>query len=345
MKFCLSPSLRRRPSTLAAWLAVPLLLAGATSPGVESLPGYVVLPLVSLPRSNQAMMRFKVNDQSTMLIVDTGATSIALDKRLYAAAHVRSNDAAPGQLPPEVGRKFKANGSEPAEVGYVDSLKAGGAELGKRPVSVLDLSQAFNGYNSMHQQTAIGGLLGEDVLQDYSAIIDWRRRGVYLNIDRSKRMKLGPGLVASGWTAVPLDATNYRHFTVRCTVGGKPARLVVDTGASYTSFAPGLVPITMMYNRLNDTTSLGHLGSSAGISSMIGGDATMHPGRVEHWKIGDYEIASSVVAVSAMPQWVQGEHSTGDGPVLGFLGCEVLAANNAIIDIGSRVLYLKHSTH
>lgn len=320
---------------------LPLLAATAAS-AAESLPGYVVLPLVPIPHSNQAMLRVKINDHSAMLIVDTGATGVALDRRLYAEARVRSDNAAPGQVPPQVGQKVKYNGTESGEVGYVDSLKAGGAELGKRPVSVLDMAGAFAAYNNMHQQTAISGLLGEDVLQDYSAIIDWRRRGVYLNTDRSKRMKLGPGLLANGWTAVPMSPTNYHHFTVQCSIGGQPARLVVDTGASYTTLGKGIVPVTMMYNRSADTVSLGHLGSSSMISSMLGGDATAFPGQVEHWKIGDFEIASSVVAVHTMPQWLREEQSAGDGPVAGLLGCEILAKNSAIIDIGAHTLYLKH---
>lgn len=341
MKFSLLSSLKRR-STLAAWLAAALLFTGAKLPGADALPGYVVVPLVSIPRSNQAMMRVKVNDQSTMLIVDTGATDIALDQRLYAAARVRSRDAAPGQVPPQASQKFKYNGTESAEVGYLDSFKAGGAELGKRRVSVLDMGGAFSSYNNMHQQTAIGGLLGEDVLQDYAAVIDWRRRGVYLNVDRSKRMKLGAGFAAAGWTAVPMSPTNYRHFTVPCRVGGQPARLVVDTGASFTTFGKGIVPVTMLYNRAQDTVSTGHLGSSAMVASMLGGDSTAYPGQVEHWKIGDYEIASSVITVHTMPQWLREEQSAGEGPILGLLGCEILAGNNAIIDIGGRTLYLKH---
>lgn len=341
MKFTLLPRPRRCSLLVCSLLALPLLAAGVRA---EGIPGYVVLPLVPVRGSNQATLRVKVNNLSTMLVVDTGASTTAIDRNLYAAARVRSNDAAPGQLPPEVGRKFKANG-EPAEVGYLDSLKAGEAELGKRSVGVLNLGGVFGQYNNLHGRLSLGGLMGEDVLQHYSAIIDWRRRGVYFNIDPSKRMKLGGGLVAGGWTAVPMAPTNYHHFTVQCEVGGKAARLVVDTGAGYTSFGKGIVPITMMYNRSHDSVSIGHLGTNSGTMSMIGQDATTYPGRAEHWKIGNFEIASSVVAVSDLPAWLREEQSAGEGPVLGFLGCEIMAKNSAIIDIGGRTLYLKHPAH
>ncbi len=329
-----------RRSGLSPWLVILLLFAGMTAAQADGIPGYVVLPLVPVGRANQATLRVKINDQSTMLVVDTGASSTALDRNLYAAARVRSNDAAPGQLPPEVGRKFKTNG-EPGEVGYVDSLKAGNAELGKRPVGVLNLSGAFAQYNNMHGRASIGGLLGEDVLQQYSAIIDWRRRGVYFNVDPSKRIKFGGGFVASGWTAVPMSPTNYHHFTVQCMVGGKPARLVVDTGAGFTSFNKGVVPVTMLYNRTDDR-SIGHLGVNSGTMTMIGQDSRTFAGRAENWKIGDFEISSAVVSVGDLPPWLSEEKSAGEGPVLGFLGCEILARNSAVIDIGGHTLYLKH---
>ena len=207
---------------------------------------------------------------------------------------------------------------------------------------MLDLRGVFSRYNNAHGQTAIGGLLGEDVLQQYAAIIDWRRHGVYFNLDPSKRMKLGAGLVASGWTAVPMSPTNARHFTVQCTINGQPVRLVVDTGAGYTNIDKGVIPVTMLYNRRDDSTSLGHLGTNRGTMSMIGQDMAVYPGRLDNWKIGNFEIPSSVVAVNQLPQWVRDERGAGDGPVLGFLGCEILSKNSAIVDIGSHTLYLKH---
>ena len=215
--------------------------------------------------------------------------------------------------------------------------------FGGGPAIVTDLSSLFAQYNNLHGAGSIAGLLGEDVLHRYAAIIDWRRRGVYFNTDPSKRMKLGPSLTAAGWTAIPMAPTNSHRFTVPCTVNGKQARLLVDTGAGFTSFAPGIVPLSVNYNR--DTgSSMAHLASTGMTSRMIGLDSTMYPAEVEHWKIGTYEIASSYVAVHKFPPGALADESSDPGPTLGLLGSEILAKNNALIDIAGSTLYLKSST-
>ena len=303
------------------------------------IPGYVVLPLSPMGRANQATLRVTLNGRSTMLILDTGASRTALDSRFYHGVRSTATTVNPSELPLESQRQLRVNGQK-AEVGYIDSLKSGPMDFGKGPVIVTDLSATTAVYNNYHAQGAVSGLLGEDLLHRYSAIIDWRRRGVYFNTDPSKRMKLGPGLIAAGWTAVPMAVSSVRHFIVPCTVNGKAVRLDVDTGAQFTTFSPGIVPLTVIYNQ--DTgPSMRRIASATGTLSMIGGDILLHPARVEHWKIGNYEVPSSSVAVSAVPSLFLTQEAAGDGPILGFLGAEVLAANNAIVDVGGSTLYLK----
>ncbi len=315
----------------------PASLAAAAS----SIPGYAIVPLTILPRTNQTTVRVAVNGQSTMLILDTGASTSLLDRNFYKGAQSKASSVAESDLPAGIPSQTKGNGLK-AEVGYV-SLKAGNADFGKGPVSVMDLSSMFGAYNSRHGAGAIGGLLGEDVLRRYAAIIDWRRRGVYFNLDSSKRMKnLGKELTAGGWTAVPMSSTSGRRFTVPCTVGSQPAKLLVDTGAGFTAFSPGIVPLKMLYNR--DTgPSMARLASLEATSSMIGGDSTSYPADLEHWKIGAYEIDHSTVAVHRFPPHSMDDESPGAGPMLGLLGPEILARNNAIIDIAGSTLYLKRS--
>ena len=213
-------------------------------------------------------------------------------------------------------------------------------DFGKGPALVVGLTAGMERYNSEHSQMAVGGLMGEDILHRYSAVIDWRRRGVYFNTDPSKRIKMGPGFIAAGWTAIPMATSNDRHFFVPCTVSGRPVRLMVDTGAQFTTFIDGILPLTTIYNR--DTGgSMARIGSTGMTLSMIGSDMEMHPARVEHWKIGNFEIAKSSVAVAKLPHALVNEQVAGDGPILGVLGAELLASNHAIIDVGGSTLYLK----
>ena len=332
-------------SRLRAWVfravltAVCLLPDGVSRVSAQSIPGYVVLPLTPMERANQATLRVNLNGQSTRLVLDTGANVTLVDSGFYRGARSQATTVTKADLPAGMQKHVNANG-QAAEIGYIDSLTSGAMNFGRGPVLVTDLRSNFGRYNSYHAQAAIGGLLGEDILHRYAAIIDWRRRGVYFNTDPSKRLKLGPGLIGAGWTAVPMAPSPSRHFVVPCTVSGKPARLIVDTGAQFTTFVPGVVPLHILYNR--DTgSSVTRLASTTMPLSLIGGDSTMNPARVEHWKIGDFEVASSNVAVATIPHGLLAIQAGGDGPILGLLGAEVLAANNAIVDVGGSTLYLK----
>ena len=326
--------------TLILLIGLHIFFSSAPARAAGEIPGYAVVPLTLVGRANQATIHVTINGQPTHLILDTGASSLVLDSRFYAIAHPKGN-ASSDELPPGIPRTSTANG-EKVNIGYISSMQAGPMDFHNGPVAVLDLSSMLGQYNNYHASGSIAGLMGEDVLRRYSAIIDWRRRGVYFNIDPSKRMKLGPGLVSAGWTAVPMLSTSSRHFAVPCAVSGKPAKLLVDTGAQFTSFAPGIVPLDILYNR--DTRgSMVHLASTTSTMSMIGMDTSMHPARVENWKVGNYEIAHSNVAVQKFPANLLSQQSDGDAPLLGLLGSEFLAENNAIIDIGGSTLYLKAS--
>ena len=321
-------------------LALACLLPGWLGrASAQAIPGYVVLPLSPMHLANQATLRVTLNGHSTMLVLDTGATVTLLDSGFYRGASSKATTVNKADLPPALQQHVSANGQS-AEVGYIESLKSGAMDFGKGPVIVTDLSSGLGRYNNYHADSAVGGLLGEDILHRYAAIIDWRRRGVYFNTDPSKRLKLGPGLLAAGWIAIPMEPANSRHFLVPCTVSGKQVRLIVDTGAEFTTFVPGVVPLNVIYNR-DAGTSMGHLASTGTALSMIGGDSVMHPARVLNWKIGNYEVSSSSVAVGNIPHGLLTMQAGGDGPILGLLGAEVLAANNAIVDVGGSTLYLK----
>ncbi len=290
-------------------------------------------------RANQACIAVSINGRSTRLILDTGAYATVLDDHFYQGVHTQPSGVSEDQLPPELRKKVTANG-EKAQVGYITEMTAGAMNFGKGPVVVTDLSHTMGRFNGQHPAEAVGGLLGEDILRRYSAVIDWRRRGVYFNTDPSKRINFGRAFTSAGWKAVPLSPTNGRHYTVQCTVENKPVRMIVDTGAQYTTLRTGVMPLPMHYNR-DPGYSMAHLLSSAIPMSMIGLDSTAYLARLDHWKIADYELGSTNVVADQFPPNFGNEQSAGDGPILGLLGAEVLAKNNAVIDIAGPTLYLK----
>ena len=139
-----------------------------------------------------------------------------------------------------------------------------------------------------------------------------------------------------------MAATNGNHFTVQATVEGKPVRVIIDTGATYTSFAPNIVKFSQMIYHLNDSTGT-RLQTTAMSMSMINASTVAYPARLAHWKLGNYEVPSTVGSVTELPPGILKEQSAGEGPLLGLVGAEVLAMNNAIVDVAGSTLYLKPS--
>lgn len=334
--------LPRHLGRIVAMTYVSLSASAGVVAAQNGIPGYVVLPLALMEHANQASVRAEVNGKRTLLVLDTGATTTLLDDSFYRGSLPKGGGVKSSELPPELKKKVDANGQK-AEYAMVDDLKLGGLDVGKRPVVVTDLGANLGQYNRTHSSEAITGLVGEDLLHEYGAIIDWGRRGVYLNTDKSKRLKLGPALLSAGWTAVPMAPTNARHFSVEAVVEGKKVRLIVDTGAQFTTFVPGIVPLNgMMYNFGKQGATGSHIQSTGMTMAMINHASTAYAAKVEHWKIGGFEIASSVVSVTPMPASLLKESSTGEGPMLGLVGAEVLAKHYAIIDVAGSTLYLKH---
>ncbi len=320
--------------------ALPWLLVAISRASAQNLPGYVVLPLSSVANSNQATVRVTLNGQRTMMALDTGASGTVVDRAFYRGTPTKPAVIKPDELPPEF-RNVHPNG-ESADVGRIESLQAGGTNFPTGPVAVMDLSAQFGRYNAAHVGFSTAGLLGEDFLRRYAAVIDWKRHGVYLNTNPAKRIKLGPALLAAGWSAIPMASTNGRHFTVDCTISDKPVQLIVDTGAQFTFFKDGVVPLDVVHNRSNGG-SIGHIASTGFSMRMIGMEATAYPARLEHWKIGRYEVGKTTVGVGPFPPGFTSLRSaSSSAPLLGLLGAEVLARNNAIVDVGGSTLYLKH---
>ena len=152
-----------------------------------------------------------------------------------------------------------------------------------------------------------------------------------------------PASEPPGWTAVPMTSTGHHHFTVACTVEDQAMRLV-DTGAGSTIFDKDAVHLrNTMYNSSNGN-HLGHFASNHLEMRSFGLSTTAYLAHLENWKVGPYSIQRSVVLSQATPAGLVTGGSGGEAPVIGLLGAEVLAANNAIVDVAGSTLYLKPSS-
>ena len=179
------------------------------------------------------------------------------------------------------------------------------------------------------------GIMGENFLCRYRAIVDCHRQLLYLSLHPVKTPGLAHVLCPNGWTCIPM-ADAGEDFCVPCQINGHAFRLIVDTGAVFTTLD-------------QDWLDGSHVQSS-GLplrASVIGNTShAMGLAKLDRLQIGDYTAMNVQIASSVDLGRVVGRVDVKNAavPIVGVLGSDTLAFNGAIIDIGGHALYLKHMT-
>jgi hypothetical protein len=314
---------------LTVWCVVSLLMPGAMLQAAPAAaagkPRFVVVKLARGPM-NRLLLEVALEAKKGVMILDTGASATLVDPRTYGFL-------LPGpkrELPPGLPAKIKGNGRE-LRVGFATEVKIGSVDLGALAL-VVAAPGMFSEGSGLTSGVKVDGLLGEDLLRRYRAVVDCARLFLYLTLDSAPKEDSGPSLVAAGWTRVPMRDLG-GNFTVDCQFGQRRYRLFVDTGAPFTTLDSGLVNqerIAMRELPLNS----GFVGTRKQKTFMVGSRSLT----IGSYVAKDVEMIARRDLVSSLTT----EH--GPGPALiGVLGCDLLAQNNAIVDIGNSCLYLKSS--
>jgi hypothetical protein len=301
----------------------------STATAATDIPGYVVLPLIDTGY-HAAGVRVAIDGRPTVMSIATAGTRSEIDRRFY-----HGQPYPPGtQSVPGVSLAYKPLVPLQADrnkVALVSDLEADGIDFGPGLMGIVNGYSNANTYNPKHVDVQLGGLMAEDILTAFGAIIDWRRHGIYFNTDPSKRTHPRGALVAAGWTAVPLARTNFGRLAVRSVIDNHPCSLIVNTAAALT-----IVDRSMLAseNRMSQKTVY---------FRRSGNVFPAHPVILGNWMLGNYRIDSFAVAAAAGPKTPGPETVVGGPLIAGFLGAEVLARHNAIIDVAGNTLYLRPS--
>ncbi len=285
-----------------------------------TLPGYQIVRL-GRGHNNRLCLAATVAGTKGLLMLDTGLGNTALSNTTYHSLLLNS----PHTLPPGLPRVVNLNGVN-TPLAEAPDFHVGKSDLGAVPVSLvphrylLDVGRLYD------------GLLGENILRHYNALIDCARLVLYLDIDPARKLNQSRSFVRHGWTQVPMTDTG-NHFTVPCTLNGHAFRLVVDTGA----------PFTNLDRNLLATAQIGS--HDLPVRSGLIGMESLQAGLVDldHLQIGNYRATGVHMTTTAQSLAAFGgkhDHSTGN-PIIGLLGGDILASNGAVIDMGNRLLYLK----
>ena len=319
---------------LAAGVGLACVARGATlAPGELDLSEDKTRTLVArLERGqlNHLGLAATVEGVTGTIMVDTGAPATLLNEGKYGFLLPGPNRKLPVGLPATT--RINAMVSPMA---FAHDFHLGSNNLGGSPVAVIPQHYLYQNPGPGGQGFAgdYDGIMGENFLRRYRAVLDCGRQLLYLNLGEAKPQTLAALLPARGWTRVPMSNV-VRSFSVPCALNGHRFRLIVDTGAPYTVLDQTLLAAAQV--KCVDSPLKGALLGNP--------EDTLGLADLDSLQIGDFTATNVQMASSRSlgRAFAYVHDKVASGPVLGLLGSDMLAFNGAIIDVGGHALYLKH---
>ena len=263
------------------------------------------------------------------IMVDTGASFSMLNESKYGFL-LRGPER---KLPAGMPATTHVNDMK-ARVALARDFHLGNVDLGGSRFALVPQDELYEDlhYSSRGRFGNYDGLMGENFLRRYQAIVDCRRQLLYLSLHPVKTAGLEHILCPNGWTRVPMTEAG-ADFSVPCQINGHALRLIVDTGAFCTMLDQAW--LDGAHVRSDDlplrSSVIGNTPEAVGMA------------KLDRLQIGDFTAANVQVAANAdLRAAVGSDHEdSARGPIVGVLGSDTLALNAAIIDIGGQALYLK----
>ena len=308
---------------LSISLATPGFLLAESK--LQSNAGGPVFQALPLERStqNHLLVRAEINGKPALLGVDSGAPVSAISaSRLqhFKMASLPKNSKLPNQL--------RINGGL-NRVRIARHLRLGALTLIDEPMVTLDLSSPARAAREFHEQE-LDGILGADILFPTKAVLDCEGGVLFMKIDPDVPGNI-PGIKHRGWKNVPIRVTKGWNLYVDSRLNGKSAQLMIDTGAFTTLLHQPFVK--EMRLPLRDTPY------ASGAINLQQRDLQL--AIIRNFSVGEFNVKAKEVGVMDLRGLIHGDLLKGDPPVAGLLGSEFLRRNHAIIDFGTRTLYLK----
>jgi predicted aspartyl protease len=283
---------------------------------------YEALPLTRSSQ-NHLLVRAEVNGKTALLGVDTGApvSAIALNRREHFGL-------APITGKSDLPSKLSINGAFNS-VAVAKNLRLGNLNLVDEPLVLVDLG----GLRRSSKRDEIDGILGADILFPTKALLDCQRQLLVLKLNPSVPGTV-PGFDLHGFRRIPMHVSDGFNLYVDGSVNGRAARLMVDTGAFATLLHSRFV--RRMQIPLRETPF-----SSSGVNLKQRG---VQMATISRFAIGSMNLERKEVGVINLDGLIHGGLLDASPPVAGLLGSEILRRHHAIIDFGTKSLYLKAET-
>jgi predicted aspartyl protease len=313
------PVFGRLNFSFAAALALSVSLVSPSQAATAGALQYEALPLIRSAQ-NHLLVRAEINGKPALLGVDTGApvSAIALSRRAYfGMAPITGKSALPTRL--SINGAFNS-------VAIARNLKLGALNLVDEPMVLVDLG----GMRRSGKRDEIDGILGADILFPTKAMLDCQRQILILKVNPSVPGTV-PGFDLTGFRRIPMHVSDGFNLYVDGSINGRKARLMVDTGAFATLLHSRFV--RGMRIPLRETPF-----SSSGVNLKQRG---VQMATISRFWIGSMDLERKDVGVINLEGLIHGGLLDASPPVAGLLGSEILRRHHAIIDFGTKNLYLK----
>jgi len=196
---------------------------------------------------------------------------------------------------------------------------------------LIDFSYLRQTSNDGKQERESDGILGTDILSPLMAVLDYDRMLLVLKIDPRVSGPV-PGFNFRGYRRVRMHESEGYNLYVDGSVNGTKARLMVDTGAFATLLHSQFVLRMKIPLRQTQFKSVGvNLAQSR-----------VRLANISRFSVGSLDMQSHKVGVINLERLIHGGLLEASPPVAGLLGSEMLARYHAIIDFGTKSLYLKN---
>ena len=292
-----------------------------TQPALDNLV-FQALPL-ERSRQNHFLVRAEINGKRAILGVDSGApvSAISATRAAYfGISPIPRSSTLPARL--------RINGGY-NRVTIAHHLRLGALILVDEPMVSIDLRTPARAAQEFHEQQ-LDGILGADILFPTQAVPNCEEQLLLMKIDPDVPGTV-PGVNHRGWKNIPIRVTQGWNLYVDGKLNGKAAQLMVDTGAF----------TTLIHRPFVDQMRL-HLRDTPYASGAVNlKERGLQLAVIRHFAIGHFLVRGKEVGVMDLRGLIHGDLLKGSPPVAGLLGSEFLSRNHAIIDFGTRTLYLK----
>jgi predicted aspartyl protease len=285
--------------------------------------GYESMPLQRSSGDARYSGRFKVNGQEVRFLIDSGANSTDLDHELAARYGIK----------PEKSIKVVSRGA----LGRPVTSMVGLGALAAGSVTAAPCPFMLAPPADRHTATSrYDGQMGLDALSGLGALVDLQTGHLWLPGPRARNARRGQisplgrheGL---GFEALPLErAGHLPHLLVECSYEGRRLTWVVDTGAE----------VTVMASESVDALGIPTTASRSKIIDASGDRAAVRTAILRNVVFGRLLVSEFQVAATPLAPIRRTFRDRYGRPVDGIIGMDFLEESAALLDTGSRFLYV-----